>query len=112
MSGCETPNKPPLPKFALGAGSPKAIEDEKWTATVNRADVIYCGLTKRSAAESEPAWQLVEALQHNGARVALGWTELSAAQQPILDQWRGRKFPNNCRPAGAGPWQRLPRVAS
>ena len=31
---------------------------------------------------------LVEALQRNGARVALGWTELSAAQQPILDQWQ------------------------
>ena len=88
MSGCETPNKPPLPKFALGAAPPKATEDEKWTATVNRADVIYFGLTKRSAAESEPAWPLVEALQRNGARVALGWTELSAAQQPILDQWQ------------------------
>ena len=88
MSGCETPNKPPLPKFALGAAPPKATEDEKWTATAHRADVIYFGLTKRSAAESEPAWQLVEALQRNGARVALGWTELSAAQQPILDQWQ------------------------
>jgi hypothetical protein len=88
MSGCETPNKPPLPKFALGAAPPKATEDEKWTATVHRADVIYFGLTKRSAAESEPTWKLVEALHHNGARVALGWTELSAAQQPILDQWQ------------------------
>jgi hypothetical protein len=88
MSGCETPNKPPLPKFALGAAPSKAAEDEKWTATVNRADVIYFGLTKRSATETEPAWQLVDALQRKGARVALGWTELSAAQQPILDQWQ------------------------
>jgi hypothetical protein len=88
MSGCETPNKPPLPKCALGAAPPKATEDEKWTATVNRADVIYFGLTKRSAAETEPAWPLVEVLQRNGARVALGWTELSTAQQPILDQWQ------------------------
>jgi len=87
MSGCETPDKPPLPKFALGAAPPKATDDEKWTTTVERADVIYFGLTKKSAAESEPAWRLVEALQRNGARVALGWTELSVAQQPILDQW-------------------------
>ena len=50
--------------------------------------MIYFGLTKRTAAESEPAWRLVEALQRNGARVALGWTELSPAQQPILDQWQ------------------------
>jgi Haem-binding uptake, Tiki superfamily, ChaN len=88
MSGCETPNKSPLPKFALGAAPPKATEDEKWTATVYRADVIYFGLTKRSAAKSDLTWQLVEALQRNGARVALGWTELSVAQQPILDQWQ------------------------
>ena len=88
MSGCETANKPPLPKFALGAAPPNATEDEKWTATVHRADVIYFGLTKKSAAESEPAWRLVEALQRNGARVALGWTELPAAQQPLLDQWK------------------------
>jgi hypothetical protein len=27
-------------------------------------------------------------LRRNGARVALGWTELSAVQQPILDQWQ------------------------
>jgi heme-binding uptake protein ChaN (Tiki superfamily) len=88
MSGCETPNKPPLPKFALGAAPPKATKAEKWAATVHRADVIYFGRTKRSAAESEPAWPLAEALQRNGARVALGWTELSATQQPILDQWQ------------------------
>jgi hypothetical protein len=88
MSGCETANKPPLPKFALGAAPPKATEHEKWTATVNRAVVIYFGLTKRSAEETEPGWRVVEALQRKGARVALGWTELSAAQQPILDQWQ------------------------
>ena len=116
MSGCETPNKPPLPKFALGAAPPKATEDEKWTATVNRADVIYFGLTKRSAAESEPAWRLVEALQRNGARVALGWTELSATQQPILDQWQraGNFSATTARPARrAGPRRSAtPRVAS
>ena len=92
MSGCETPNKPPLPKFSLGAAPPKTTEDEKWPAAVQRADVIYFGLTKRYAAESEFARQLVEALQRNGARVALGWTDLSATQQPILDQWQRKEI--------------------
>ena len=50
--------------------------------------MIYFGLTKRSAVNSEPAWRMVDALQRSGARVALGWTELSAAQQPIRDQWQ------------------------
>ena len=35
---------------------------------------------------------MVEALQRNGARVALGWTELSAAQQPLLDQWQRQEI--------------------
>src|SRR5215510_14649201 len=92
MSGCATPNKPPLPKFALGAAPPKAAEDDKWAATVHRAEVIYFCLTKKSAKESEPAWRLVDTLQRNGARVALGWTELSPAQQPLLDQWQRKEI--------------------
>jgi Haem-binding uptake, Tiki superfamily, ChaN len=91
-SGCGTSGKPPLPKFATGAAPLKAIEDEKWTATVRHADVIYFGLTKRSVTDSEPAWRLVEGLQGSGARLALGWTELSAAQQPLLDRWQRQEI--------------------
>ena len=87
-SGCGTLGKPPLPKFATGEAPLKTTEDEKRSLTVHPADVIYFGLTKRSAVNSEPAWRMVDALQRSGARVALGWTELSAAQQPILDQWQ------------------------
>ena len=91
-SGCGTPGKPPLPKFSTGAAPPKAPEDKKWTATVHHADVIYFGLTKRSAINSEPAWRVVEGLQRSGAHVALGWGKLSAAQQPLLDQWQRREI--------------------
>ena len=31
-------------------------------------------------------------MQSSGARVALGWTELSAAQQPLLDQWQRQEI--------------------
>lgn len=92
INGCATPGKPPLPKFALGEAPPKATEGEKPTATVHRADVIYFGLTKRSAAEIEPAWRVVQALQHGGARVVLGWAEFSVAQQPLLDQWQRQEI--------------------
>lgn len=91
-SGCGTPGKPPLPKFATGAAPLKATEDETWTASVRRADVIYFGLTKKSAAESAPAGRVVDALQRSGARVALGWTELSPAQQPLLDRWQRQEI--------------------
>jgi hypothetical protein len=87
-SGCGTPGKPPLPKFATGEAPLREPADDTWAATVRRADVIYFGLTKRSVVNSEPAWRVVNALQRSGARVALGWTEFPAAQQPLLDQWQ------------------------
>ena len=54
--------------------------------------MIYFGLTKRSAINSEPARRVVESLQRTGAHIALGWTELSAAQQPLLDQWQRQEI--------------------
>jgi hypothetical protein len=87
-SGCGSLSKPPLPKFATGEAPRPALVDEKWAASARRADVIYFGLTKRPAAESQPAWRIIDFLQHGGARVALGWSELPVAQQPLLDQWQ------------------------
>ncbi len=92
LSGCGTLGKPPLPKFATGEAPQAATQDDAWVAGLRRADVIYSCLTKRSAAESEPAWRIVETLQQGGARVALGWGELPAMQQPLLDQWQRREI--------------------
>lgn len=86
------PGKPPLPKFATGRAPPKATEDDQWSASVRRANVIYLGLTKGFATESEPAWRVVDALQRNGDRIALGWTELSTDQQPFFDQWQRQEI--------------------
>lgn len=92
LSGCGTLGKPALPKFATGEAPPPAPEDAAWAASVRRADVIYFGITKSSAAESQPAWRIVETLQRGGARVALGWSELSTTQQPLLDQWQRQEI--------------------
>ncbi|MEO5719522.1 MAG: ChaN family lipoprotein, partial [Chthoniobacterales bacterium] len=43
-------------------------------------------------AESQPAWRIVETLQRSGLRVALGWSELSTTEQPLLDQWQRREI--------------------
>jgi hypothetical protein len=88
MSGCETPNKPPLPKFALGAAPPKATEDEKVDGHRHRADVIYFGLTKKSAAESEPAWRWSRCCNATERASHLAGPNSRPAQQPILDQWQ------------------------
>ena len=93
LCGCGTLGKPPLPNFATGeAPRPASTNDEAWAAAARRANVIYVGLTKRSAAESEPAWRIVETLQESGARVALGWSELPPSRQPLLDRWQRQEI--------------------
>jgi len=68
MSGCETPDKPPLPKFALGAAPPKATDDEKWTTTVERADVEITGGASLTANIA-----LVRNNAHLGAAIAIAF---------------------------------------
>jgi Haem-binding uptake, Tiki superfamily, ChaN len=87
LSGCATSGKPPLPKFALGEAPPTPPPDAR-AAKLRGTDVIYFGLTKSSAADNPSTWRIVETLQDGGTRVALGWTDLPATQQPLLDQWR------------------------
>ncbi|MEO8440118.1 MAG: ChaN family lipoprotein [Spartobacteria bacterium] len=92
-SGCGTLGKPPLPKFATGeAPRPALPASQKMAAPIRRADVIYFGLTSKSAAESAPAWRIVGTLQESGGRVALGWSELPVGRQPLLDQWQRQEI--------------------
>src|SRR5262249_32097700 len=91
-SGCGTLTKPPLPKFAVGGAPPAPPQDEQWAARIRRADVIYLGLTKKDETQSESLQRIVDALRKDGGRVALGWTEFPAAQQPLLDQWQRREI--------------------
>ena len=69
-----------------------APEPDVWAAKLRGTDVIYFGLTKKSTADNQPAWRIVESLQRGGARVALGWTDLPATQQPLLDQWQRQEI--------------------
>jgi Haem-binding uptake, Tiki superfamily, ChaN len=87
-SGCGTLSKPPLPKFAIGESPPSVAGGETRTSKWREADVIYLGLTKSSGPETQPAWGMVEDLQANGDKIALGWSDLPAAQQPLLERWQ------------------------
>ncbi len=91
-SGCGTLGKPPLPKFAVGQAPPPVQTEDAAAAKLRQADVIYFGLTDRSAANSRPARLIVESLQRSGQQVALGWTELSATEQPLLDRWQANEI--------------------
>ena len=92
-SGCGTLGKPPLPKFAVSVAPRPATAEQTSAVRLQQADVIYFGLTKRSAADSSPAWRVVvKTLQGSGDRVALGWAELPTTQQPLLDQWQRQEI--------------------
>ncbi len=92
-SGCGTPDKPPLPKFAVGVAPRPPTAEETSAARLRQADVIYFGLTKKSATNSSPAWRVVvETLQSHADRVALGWAELPVTRQPLLDQWQRQEI--------------------
>ena len=92
LSGCGTFNKPALPKFAVGEAPRPTPPPDVWAAKLRATDVVYCGLTKRWTIEHQPAWRIVEAWQKNGARVALGWTDIPTSEQPLLDQWQRQEI--------------------
>jgi len=92
-SGCGSFGKAPLPKMpAAETTTQRSPAEEAWAIKLRGADVIYFGLTKSWTAEEKPAWQMIEILQRTGQRVALGWAELPAQQQPLLDQWQRQEI--------------------
>jgi len=91
-SGCALPGKPPLPRFSLGEAPRPAPAEEKWVTRLREVDVIYVALTKRSTANSQSAWRVVETLQGAGEQVALGWAEIATTQQQSLDQWQRQEI--------------------
>ncbi len=92
-SGCGTPGKPPLPRFAVSVAPRPPTAEETSAARLRQADVIYFGLTKRPATDGSPAWRVVvETLEGSAGRVAMGWAELPATQQPLLDQWQRQEI--------------------
>ncbi len=91
-SGCGSLAKPPLPKFAAAEAPRPPTAEEAGAARLRGADVIYFGLTKSSMADSRPAWRIVETLQRGAHRVALGWAEVPATQQPLFDRWQRQEI--------------------
>jgi len=91
-SGCGSLDRAPLPKVATAEAPRPAPGEEAGAAKLRATDVVYFGLTKGSATDRQPAWQIVETWQRSGQRVALGWTELPATRQPSLDRWQRQEI--------------------
>lgn len=92
-SGCGNFRQPPLPQAATTAGAaPVPNADEAWRARLRSADAIYFSLTKSATAAGQPIWQTVQLLQGSGQAVTLGWAEVPAAQQPLLERWKAQEI--------------------
>ncbi|MGI9088159.1 MAG: hypothetical protein ACR2HH_10545 [Chthoniobacterales bacterium] len=88
LAGCGLfSSKPALPKHASIEHVAKPETD--FAALVDHADVIYFPSDRAaSGARTEPAALLVEALEHSGKPLAIGWDLIDASQQSLLDEIR------------------------
>jgi hypothetical protein len=91
-SGCGGLGKAPLPKSPAAQTTQPTPSNEDWATKLRATDLIYSPLTKGSANQQEPPWRILEILQGSGQRVALGWPQLAAAQQPLLDRWQRQEI--------------------
>lgn len=83
--------QPELPKRAAIESGETPQADEKFTALVQSADIIYFPSELLEApSRSAPVSKLVNALRHDGSSFAVGWDMISGKEQPLLDQWAKR----------------------
>ena len=85
LAGCAS--KPPLPKYASVETAARPSSTENFAALVPGADVVYFPVESAShGGRSDPAAQLLIALQQTGAPLTIAWDMIDASQQPLLDQ--------------------------
>ncbi|HEY2799019.1 MAG TPA: ChaN family lipoprotein [Chthoniobacterales bacterium] len=91
-SGCAHLGQPPLPQGAATSAPAAAPIDQAWATKLEQADAVYFSLTKSETAEIELARQIIAVVQRSGRRLAVGWAEIPANQQPLFDQWKEQEI--------------------
>jgi uncharacterized iron-regulated protein len=85
--------QPALPKHAAIEATETPQTDEKFTALVENADIIYFPTQLLGPpSRTEPATKLVEALQRDGDSFAIGLDLIGGEEQTLLDQWARREL--------------------
>lgn len=90
-TGCGV-RQPPLPQAAATGANAGATLDQALAVKLRAVDAVYFCLTKSSAADDAPAWQIAAAMTQDGTRLALGWATVPAEQQALFDQWQAQKI--------------------
>ena len=86
LAGCA--GKPPLPKYASVDSAARPSSPDNFAALVPEADVVYFPVENAShGGRSDPAAQLLAALQQTGAPIMIAWDIVDVSQQPLLDQF-------------------------
>ena len=85
LAGCA--GKPPLPKYASVEAAARKSSAENFAALVPDADVVYFPVESAAhGGRSDPAAQLLTALQKTGAPLVIAWDIIDVSQQPLLDE--------------------------
>jgi hypothetical protein len=85
--------QPALPKHAAIEATATPQGDEKFTALVQNADIIYFPTELLGpASRTEPVTKLVDALRRNGGSFGIGLDLVGSEEQMLLDQWARREL--------------------
>jgi hypothetical protein len=85
--------QPALPKHAAIEARETPRSDEKFTALVQGADIIYFPIELLGPpSRNDPATKLVDALRRNGSAFAIGLDMIGGEEQALLDQWAKREL--------------------
>ena len=93
-SGCGTLGQPPLPKFAVGDAPRPATASKPRPPSLRagRCDLFWPNEKIGDRQFSPPGRWSSRPCSVAAQRVALGWAELPATQQPLLDQWQRQEI--------------------
>jgi hypothetical protein len=86
--------QPALPRHAAIDSAADSGAEDKFALLIENADIIYFpSELVGPPRNSEASWKLVEALQRNGGRFALGWDLIGGEEQSILSQLSDQPVP-------------------
>src|SRR5437764_2689364 len=88
IAGCSTDLQPVLPRHARIETPVSGAPTDELRAVIARADVLYLPADRLETDEQNgAASRLLNLLQQSASEVRIGWANISAASQPLFEEW-------------------------
>jgi len=88
IAGCSTDLQPALPRHARIETAVSGAPTDELRAVIARADVLYLPADRLETDEQNgAASRLLNLLQQSASEVRIGWANISAASQPLFEEW-------------------------